>query len=1007
MKQLRHVLPIVLFSLFALPIFSQTTRAVGNYAQLTAAITASADGDTIKVTNNIVATAELASAKTIIFNGNNYSISVPNPGLDEAGKFNIVTSAFRVLDLSGSGKTTTINNWVIKGGYLSGSSGAAISVGSGHTLRINNTTISNSRAFSGGGINNGGGTIYMKNCQVLRNAANYGGGFYNAGGGKMFIENSTFSENRSTSSSGGGGAGENNGGTTFLYVNNSTFSNNKSTEIGGALNNVGATIYMLNSSLTGNVAYGEYTGGAIGNNGGNVYAVNSLFAYNYRRETGTVISPTTYLLDDVNAYSAAANVHLYYCIYHASLTSSGVDQVIGNVRYTDTTNGVNNTIFSGGSLSRITDGTGAEIGDPTTGLVFKPFLYDNNGIAPTLKTGSFTLAAGNLGTKVGYTNNGGSPIIGYYNSTTSAWVNLLGSTASSFEITSDQVGTARNNPSAIGAIQGVVDNLAMLKVNYSADGSVSGGTVYGDVYTIGTSITLTAIPNASSSFVRWDYVKGGTGTASTTNPYTLTVDREITVVPVFQTNIPGNYSITYIGNDNTGGTSPATGNYSASTVVAAKGSLTRSGYIFNGWNTNANGSGTSYAAGSNYNASTNITLYAQWNDNFWRGGTNNSFMTAANWGSSVIPSPGDDIVFAEDAVNDLILSQNLVAGDVKFSSANYKIILGNYNLTATSVLNFDATRFVQTNGTGSLSLTVDNLGSKDFPVGRSAYNPVNIKNNTGAPDVFGVQVLDELYLNGSGGTASADPRVKRTWVVNKTNPNAGAGVDLTLNWNAGETSGLTTPTLFSYTGGWYKQLGSTSGTTNSLTYTNYTGSLSSFSVANANFALPVTWLSINAEKSGEKALITWSVASETNNKDFVVERSADGSSWTSLGVVNGALNSLAPIKYHFDDANPASGINYYRVRQRDLDGKSTLSKLVMLSWGSVSKMTVYPNPVTNNILNLRLMRASTIQVIDNFGKTVLTKSYATPGLYMINLQGLSKGVYTISSGKDISTIILQ
>lgn len=42
--------------------------------------------------------------------------------------------------------------------------------------------------------------------------------------------------------------------------------------------------------------------------------------------------------------------------------------------------------------------------------------------------------------------------------------------------------------------------------------------------------------------------------------------------------------------------------------------FTRTHYTFNGWNTQANGSGTSYADGASINTSTDLTLYAQWTE---------------------------------------------------------------------------------------------------------------------------------------------------------------------------------------------------------------------------------------------------------------------------------------------------------------------------------------------------------------------------------------------------------
>lgn len=77
------------------------------------------------------------------------------------------------------------------------------------------------------------------------------------------------------------------------------------------------------------------------------------------------------------------------------------------------------------------------------------------------------------------------------------------------------------------------------------------------------------------------------------------------------------YTITYYGNTNTGGTAPtdAISPYTSGsgvTVLGNTGALTKTGYVFSGWNTLANGTGTAYAAGSSLTITANTTLYAQW-----------------------------------------------------------------------------------------------------------------------------------------------------------------------------------------------------------------------------------------------------------------------------------------------------------------------------------------------------------------------------------------------------------
>ena len=82
----------------------------------------------------------------------------------------------------------------------------------------------------------------------------------------------------------------------------------------------------------------------------------------------------------------------------------------------------------------------------------------------------------------------------------------------------------------------------------------------------------------------------------------------------------GTYTVTYDGNGNTSGSVPtdateydATNN--TATVLGNTGSLAKTGYTFNGWNTKADGTGDGFAAGNTFTISANTTLYAQWTAN--------------------------------------------------------------------------------------------------------------------------------------------------------------------------------------------------------------------------------------------------------------------------------------------------------------------------------------------------------------------------------------------------------
>jgi len=170
-------------------------------------------------------------------------------------------------------------------------------------------------------------------------------------------------------------------------------------------------------------------------------------------------------------------------------------------------------------------------------------------------------------------------------------------------------------------------------------------------------------------------------------------------------------------------------------------------------------------------------------------------------------------------------------------------------------------------------------------------------------------------------------------------------------------------------------------------------------------ALPVTLGEFTGRKQNKTNVLNWNTITENNCKAFEVQRSINGTDFSAIGMVNSqAVNGISNLElaYSFVDVNPKEGHNYYRLRQIDLDGKSTYSKqidLVVNSNGSV--VNVYPNPAKDNVTIDYASNSNaslSLQIIDMSGrviKQVQTKVALGNNAMIISLDGVSAGMYQL------------
>jgi hypothetical protein len=162
--------------------------------------------------------------------------------------------------------------------------------------------------------------------------------------------------------------------------------------------------------------------------------------------------------------------------------------------------------------------------------------------------------------------------------------------------------------------------------------------------------------------------------------------------------------------------------------------------------------------------------------------------------------------------------------------------------------------------------------------------------------------------------------------------------------------------------------------------------------------LPVHFLSIDAAlKNRNTALVTWSVATPVDNAArFEIEFSSNGVTWSTVANIPITDFTLGKYQYTHNDILP--GNLFYRVKQIDLDGAFTYSKVVLLNNNAGDKnYIVYPNPA-NNYLRISTPYNSTgnttIELYDAVGKKIISSSIFSNSTE-INTSALPYGTYLL------------
>ncbi|MFM8834848.1 MAG: T9SS type A sorting domain-containing protein, partial [Cytophagales bacterium] len=319
--------------------------------------------------------------------------------------------------------------------------------------------------------------------------------------------------------------------------------------------------------------------------------------------------------------------------------------------------------------------------------------------------------------------------------------------------------------------------------------------------------------------------------------------------------------------------------------------------------------------------------------------------------------------------------------------------LGNQQLTITTAATFTLGNLT-TNGSGRIRF------------GASAANPVETSNShiIGYAEMLsravGTSALDFLgFSMSSGGDVGAVSLVRRTGTAGTNNFNSNQSIaaswDVTpdeptvsrnvrFRWvssfdNSTDPAKKFQVYRFSSGPGW-TEVGSLQNLTatsplRETVIVSVNSIDDTFTVTDETQVLPVELVSFSASSSNGVVQLFWKTASELNNESFTIERSRAGEKFEDVQTIKGMGTTPTATNYTAQDVTPYTGISYYRLRQKDFDGRTSYSNVVSVSVSDTGGWSVLPNPSDGSFFTIKLWekeigKSAAVELRNNAGQLV-------------------------------------
>jgi hypothetical protein len=172
--------------------------------------------------------------------------------------------------------------------------------------------------------------------------------------------------------------------------------------------------------------------------------------------------------------------------------------------------------------------------------------------------------------------------------------------------------------------------------------------------------------------------------------------------------------------------------------------------------------------------------------------------------------------------------------------------------------------------------------------------------------------------------------------------------------------------------------------------------------------LPITLVNFDGICDGSKVNLSWTTASESNNKMFVIEASNDAKTWSTVETVSGAGNSNTIRNYTLAVNSSYSNGSYYRLTQIDYNGDSETFDPIYVNCDKQGSnvLSIFPNPAYE-VSNLDIKAAEDMEiqltVFSSTGQILMSQKTALKkgnNIITLDIANLSPGMYHVNIVND-------